>query len=240
MGFARGMIGRLASAGNSYACVCCNAAAPAAIPPPPSLSSSVFRLPSPVSRLPSPVSHLPELRLRRRLPALGAAWLFAVAPLTPLCAQDGVTASASRDSAGTRERPPRMLFARGLALDGLLTEAPWRLADSLTTFTQRDPRQGEPASERTVVRFIGSTEGLWIGMWAYDREPHGIRRTQLRRDADFGADDNISVMLSPTADKRTAFLFSINANGALNDAEVLNFEGESREWDGIWDGRARV
>ncbi len=204
------------------------------------LPSSVFRLPSPVSRLPSPVSRLPELRLRRRLPALGAAWLFAVAPLTALCAQDGVTASASRDSAATRERPPRMLFARGLALDGLLTEAPWRLADSLTTFTQRDPRQGEPASERTVVRFIGSTEGLWIGMWAYDREPHGIRRTQLRRDADFGADDNISVMLSPTADKRTAFLFSINPNGALNDAEVLNFEGESREWDGIWDGRARV
>jgi hypothetical protein len=138
------------------------------------------------------------------------------------------------------EPSPHIHFARGLKLDGQLDEDVWNLADSVTSFTQRDPRQGAPASERTVVRFIGSPEGLWVGIWAFDREPESIRRTQLRRDADLGADDHVSVMLSPTADKRTAFLFSINPNGALNDAEVLNFEGESREWDGIWDGRARV
>ncbi|WP_310571834.1 DUF5916 domain-containing protein [Gemmatimonas sp.] len=137
-------------------------------------------------------------------------------------------------------RPPRILFERGLTLDGVLNESAWSQTDSLTSFTQRDPRQGEAVSERTVVRFVGSPEGLWVGIWAYDRDPSGIRRTQLRRDADLGADDNVSVMLSPTADKRTAFLFTINPNGALNDAEVLSFEGESREWDGIWDGRARV
>ena len=152
----------------------------------------------------------------------------------------GTSPGVPRDSAAGSTRAPRILFERELKLDGALTESAWRQTDSVTNFTQRDPRQGEAASERTVVRFIGSPEGLWVGIWAYDREPEGIRRTQLRRDADFGSDDHVSVMLSPTADKRTAFLFSINPNGALNDAEVLNFESESREWDGIWDGRARV
>ena len=156
---------------------------------------------------------------------------------TALQAQGIVPSTSSfRDST---ERP-RIRFDRGLKLDGVLTDAAWARADSLSSFTQSDPRQGEPVTERTVVRFVGSADGLWIGVWAYDREPSAIRRTQLRRDADLDDDDNISVMLSPIADKRTAFIFSTNPNGALNDAEVLNFEDESTEWDGIWDARARV
>lgn len=145
-------------------------------------------------------------------------------------------------AAGDTARPAaaRMTFAKSVRLDGSLADSAWDRADSITVFTQRDPQQGAPASERTVVRFLGSPEGLWVGVWAYDRDPAGIRRTQLRRDADFGADDHVTVMLSPTADRRTGFLFSINPNGALNDAEILSFESESREWDGVWDGRARV
>ena len=148
--------------------------------------------------------------------------------------------ASSNDDRARGAAAPQIRFARALKLDGMLAEPAWSTTDSLTSFTQRDPKQGEPASERTVVRFLGTSEGLWIGIWAYDRDPQGIRRTQLRRDADLSVDDNVSVMLSPTADKRTAFLFSVNPNGALYDAEVLTFENESREWDGIWDGRARV
>ena len=127
-----------------------------------------------------------------------------------------------------------------MRLDGRLDEAPWAAADSIDDFFQRDPTEGAPASERTVVRFVATAEGLWIGLWAYDRLPSAIRRAQLRRDADFETDDSFTVMLSPTADQRTAFLFSVNPNGALYDAEVVNFEQESKEWDGIWDARAMV
>ena len=156
----------------------------------------------------------------------------------PLGAQIPVSGRAATDTVSPMLAHIR--FTRELRLDGNLNDTAWTNADSVTTFTQRDPTQGGPASERTVVRFLGSPEGLWVGVWANDREPNAIRRTQLRRDADLGADDHVTVMLSPTADKRTGFLFSINANGALADAEILNFESESREWDGVWDGRAQV
>jgi hypothetical protein len=136
---------------------------------------------------------------------------------------------------------PAVAFTRGvLRLDGSLDEAAWAAADSVADFTQRDPAEGTPVSERTVVRFVGTPEGLWVGVWAYDRDPGAIRRAQLRRDADFRTDDSFTLMLSPTADKRTGFLFVVNPNGALYDAEILNFEDESAEWDGIWDARARV
>lgn len=128
----------------------------------------------------------------------------------------------------------------GMRLDGVLGEPAWLAADSITELTQRDPVEGAPGSERTVVRFVGTAEGLWVGVWAYDREPARIRRAQLRRDADFFTDDNVTLMLSPAADKRTGFLFSVNPNGAMYDAEIVNFEDESSEWDAIWDARARV
>jgi hypothetical protein len=135
---------------------------------------------------------------------------------------------------------PRIRFTSGLTLDGALSDQAWAMADSITSFTQRDPREGQAGTERTVVRFLGTANGLWVGVWAFDREPAGIRRTQLRRDGDMEADDHVTLMLSPTADKRTAFLFTVNPNGALYDAEVVSFEDESEEWDGIWDARARV
>lgn len=136
--------------------------------------------------------------------------------------------------------PTIHLTTAPLRLDGALNEPAWFAADSITEFTQRDPTEGTPASERTVIRLVGTRDGLWIGAWLHDATPGAIRRAQLRRDADLGTDDHVTVMLSPLADKRTAFLFRVNPNGALQDAEVLSFEQESREWDGIWDARARV
>jgi hypothetical protein len=150
------------------------------------------------------------------------------------------TPAPGASRAPTAANDPRVHFAKALKLDGELDEVAWAAADSIDEFIQRDPREGSPGSERTVVRFVGTTDGLWIGVRANDQDPRGIRRTQLRRDADMGADDHVTLMLSPTADKRTAFLFTVNPNGAMHDSEVLSFESESAEWDGIWDARARV
>lgn len=125
-------------------------------------------------------------------------------------------------------------------LDGHPRETVWMLADSITDFTQRDPDQGQPASERTVVRFLATDAGLWVGLWAMDRDPTGIRHAQLRRDADFETDDSFTLAIDSQNDRRSGFLFTINPNGALNDAEILSFEQQNDRWDGIWDARASI
>ena len=71
---------------------------------------------------------------------------------------------------------------RPLDLDGRLSEPAWRAADSIAEFTQRDPDEGRPASERTVVRFIATQQGLYVGVRAYDRAPAKIVGAQFRRD----------------------------------------------------------
>jgi hypothetical protein len=63
-----------------------------------------------------------------------------------------------------------------IQLDGRLSEAEWARADSITDFRQRDPAQGQPGSERTVVRVLATPDGLAVGWWCYDRDPSRIVR----------------------------------------------------------------
>ena len=136
---------------------------------------------------------------------------------------------------------PRVVRApTPLRLDGRVDEAAWASADSIDDFRQADPDEGASGSERTVVRFLRTPEGLWIGIVAYDREPALIRRAQLRRDAGYQSDDHVRVMLSPMRDRRTGILLTVNPNGFQHDADIVTFENENANWDGVWDARAQV
>ena len=125
-------------------------------------------------------------------------------------------------------------------LDGVPDEPVWFTGDSLTDFRQQDPAEGRPGSERTVVRVLSTPHGLYVGLWAYDSRPDAIRHAQLRRDGEFESDDSFSILLDPLHDHRSGLVFTINPNGALEDAEVVSFEDDNEEWDGVWDARARI
>ena len=167
---------------------------------------------------------------RRRAPALFAMMvLMALSP--PL-----LRAQTPAPTSGVRA----LRTTAAIRLDGVPDEPVWLEADSITEFTQRDPAEGAPATERTVVRFLARPGGLYVGVWAMARAPDRIRRAQLRRDADLESDDVFGLVLDPQRDRRTGYAFSINPNGAMWDAEVLNPENTNDDWNGVWDARARV
>src|SRR6266702_919972 len=94
-------------------------------------------------------------------------------------------------------------------LDGRLDEPDWARADSLADFRQREPVVGAPASERTVVK--------------------------ARRDADLSSDDNIQLLIDSFHDRRGAFVFGTNPNGARWDAQLSDLDNLNEDWNGIWD-----
>ncbi len=153
----------------------------------------------------------------------------------------GLACVSSARALRAQQAPPRALrVPRAIVLDGQLSEPEWSRADSITDFRQRDPQEGAATSERTVVRLLATPAGLAIGWWCYDREPQRIVRSQLRRDAELRSDDYVSVMVDGLHDKRSAFYFRSNANGAMWDGEHLTFEAGNEDWDGVWNVRARV
>ncbi len=168
--------------------------------------------------------------MRRGVIVVGAALLALGSPARKVRAQGVPGGPIPRVGVTTRE----------IRLDGRLDEPEWMLADSISDFHQKEPREGSTPSERTVVRLLATPHGLAIGFWLHDRDPANRVRTQLRRDASLRSDDYVSVMIDGLSDRRSAFYFRVNSNGALWDGEHINSEIGNEEWDGIWDARAAV
>jgi hypothetical protein len=122
-----------------------------------------------------------------------------------------------------------------VTLDGRLDEPFWATADSIGDFRQREPLEGVAATERTVVRVARDADALYIAVRCYDSNMRGIRASQLRRDADLSSDDNVRLLIDSFDDRRSAFVFATNPNGALWDAQFSGVDDVNENWNGIWD-----
>lgn len=120
-------------------------------------------------------------------------------------------------------------------LDGLLNDAIWRVAPPASGFVQKDPNEGEPASEPTEIRIVYTDTSIFFGVECYDSGPDKVIAREYRRDDDLEDDDSISIILDTFHDHRNAFLFRTNPLGAQFDALVTD-EGKAinKNWDERW------
>ena len=121
----------------------------------------------------------------------------AVVPTPPFEATDGAAAptptaletafgAARPRSARAPGRAPDVAVTRtseAPVMDGIVDDASWALADVASDFLQREPQEGQPASERTEVRVLYDDENLYVGVIAYDSNPSAVLATEMRRDA---------------------------------------------------------
>lgn len=137
-------------------------------------------------------------------------------------------------------------------IDGRLEEEVWVTAPVIAGFVQFEPREGEPATERTEVRIVFDSEALYLGAWLYDSEPAGIVEGEAIRDADLRNSDAFSVILDTYLDRQNGFVFATNPAGIEHDGQVSRegVGGEVRRrgqraqpgsgggynanWDGSW------
>ena len=118
-------------------------------------------------------------------------------------------------------------------LDGRLTEEAWLLAPPATTFTQSDPDEGQPATERTEVRVLFDDEAVYVGARLFDTDAARIVRRMAKRDEDPDA-DRLTVYLDPMHDHQTGMFFRVSASGVQKDAVVFNDTWDDASWDAVW------
>jgi len=127
-------------------------------------------------------------------------------------------------------------------VDGRLNEPIWQRAVPASDFKQQDPRLGEPATEATEVRFVFSSQSLYIGVICRDSEPDRLVRNTKQRDGSLSSDDRFEWTFDTYLDGRTGYFFEVNPSGAMGDALLSASEniGAARAWDGIWLARVAI
>lgn len=145
-------------------------------------------------------------------------------------------------------QPPRV-GQRPPAIDGVLNDEAWRRAAVVDSFTQQEPMNGQPATERTEVRVLYDANHLYIAVHAFDSAPEAIIATEMRRDSlRIMDEDNFQIVFDTFRDRRNGYIFVTNPLGAKLEEQIFeegggNARGASsnvnRDWNGVWDVAAR-
>ncbi|WP_157758802.1 DUF5916 domain-containing protein [Cystobacter fuscus] len=122
-------------------------------------------------------------------------------------------------------------------MDGVLDERAWAQAAVFTSFRQTFPNASAPPSERTELKVLYDDTFVYFGILCHDSQPGLINRRLGRRDNP-PASDMVTVMLDPLLERRTAYAFSINAGGVLQDGLYSQETQLSTDWDAVWEGSA--
>jgi hypothetical protein len=146
-------------------------------------------------------------------------------------------------------------------IDGRVNEAVWQSVEPYSSFTQQDPVEGAPATEKTEVRVIVGKGNVYVGIIAFDSDPSKIIVSQSRRDASLSETDSVVMVFDTFNDNQNAFVFGTNPLGIEYDGQVAR-EGQTSgvqvgggggagtqrggisafnpNWDGDWTVRSQI
>jgi hypothetical protein len=124
-----------------------------------------------------------------------------------------------------------------ISVDGILDEAVWSRAWSMTLDYEVRPGENTPAPVNTEVLIYHDDARLYVGFRAWDPEPSAIRAHLADRDSAW-TDDWVGVVLDTFNDERRNYLFTVNPFGVQGD-NIETADG-STPWDGIWDSAATM
>jgi hypothetical protein len=106
-------------------------------------------------------------------------------------------------------------------------------------FLQRDPDQGQPATEPTELRLLFDDRALYVGVRLFDDDPGGIVRQLSRRDA-LAEADTFTLYLDPHRDRRTGVVLQVSAAGVQRDAAIYDDNFEDDTWDAVWESAVSI
>jgi len=142
----------------------------------------------------------------------------------------------------THVTAPRVVAApltAPVTVDGRLDEEVWSRAAPAGGFRQMDPREGEPATQRTEVRFALDGAALYVGARMYDSlGAAGVRTRLARRDQQVEG-DFLEIAFDTYHDHNGITLFRVNPSGVKYDGgQAAPYADPS--WDPVWDAATRT
>ena len=174
--------------------------------------------------------------MRSQFASIGILLLIGSTPLA--------LAQSAENSA---ESPPKRAVAvrvsdGAIRLDGRLDDSAWRSAPVMSEFTQKEPNQGEPATQRMEVRFVYDSDAVYVGARMFASDPSMIQAPLGRRDVLGSQAEHFFISLDPYHDRRTAYTFGVSASGVRMDRSYSRDDEESFDagFDPVWEAKTSI
>lgn len=122
-------------------------------------------------------------------------------------------------------------------IDGDLSDPTWANAPEITGFIQRDPEEGKPESEKTVVKVVYDDDAIYFGAYLHDSHP--VTSLLGRRDTTIES-DWFRVYLDPHLDHRSGATFQVNPANVQYDAALSSDALSDANWDAVWSSATKI
>jgi hypothetical protein len=157
---------------------------------------------------------------------------------TPARAQSAESPAAALQKQATAVR----VSNDSIRLDGRLDDAAWRSAPVIADFTQKEPVEGEPATQRMEVRFVYDSDAVYIGARMFADSAASIQAPLGRRDNLGAQAEHFFVSLDTYHDRRTAYTFGVSASGVRMDRYHSRDDEESADagFDAVWEAKTSI
>ncbi len=121
-------------------------------------------------------------------------------------------------------------------IDGVLNEEVWKEAPLASDFTELSPNPGIRPSQRTTVKVLYTTEGIYVGAKMYDTAADSILKQLSVRDANWNVNaDFFAIYIDGMYTQQTDFTFQVTAAGVQID------ENDGDEiWDAVWKSAVKI
>ena len=138
--------------------------------------------------------------------------------------------------------PPTLTVPRlthPLTLESILAGDAGQRAATVKDFIQRDPHEGEPASQHTTAYLGYDAKYFYVGFLCLDKEPGKIRVHVLPRDS-IHDDDHVTVTIDTYDAHHRALVFSTNPLGIQSDSLFTENNGSDDSFDTLWKSRGKL
>jgi Domain of unknown function (DUF5916)/Carbohydrate family 9 binding domain-like len=149
-----------------------------------------------------------------------------------------ILAATTASSATTPPQYQAVRAAKSPVVDGDLTDEAWASAPEMTGFIQRDPQEGQPATQQTRVKVVYDDDAIYFGAVMEDDGP--VTELLARRDSDLNNGDYIRISLDPALDRQNGASFYVNASNVQMDSALHIDIAEDTTWDGVWSSATKI
>ncbi|HTJ48210.1 MAG TPA: DUF5916 domain-containing protein [Cyclobacteriaceae bacterium] len=123
-----------------------------------------------------------------------------------------------------------------IKLDGLLDDPDWLTAETAKDFFQNYPVDSLPPTFQSEVKLTFDDHFLYVGIVCYDDEKPDVMQS-LRRDFDWGLNDNFGVYFDPFNDFTNGFYFIVTPFGVQQEGLMSSGGSGDDSFNANWDNK---
>ena len=120
-----------------------------------------------------------------------------------------------------------------------MDETAWELTEPTSDFFMVLPMDTSMAKVRTEVRMTYDDQNLYLIAICFHAVPGRYYVESLRRDFNFGKNDNFLLFMDPFDDQTNGFSFGANAAGAQWDGTMYEGGKVDLNWDNKWESAVK-